>query len=91
MSEVYASAPIAGRAPLYASKPLSAAPGGARRLVLLATRATLFVQVQEFLCRMPFLCKAPSSEESANHQFRSGGGCRCSAIACVFEARARTA
>ena len=21
---------------------------------------------------MPFLCKAPSSEESANHQFRSG-------------------
>ena len=33
-------------------------PGVPRRLVLLATRATLFVQVQEFLCRMPFLCKA---------------------------------
>src|SRR5215813_6737300 len=28
-----------------------------------ATRAiaTLFVQVQEFLCRMPFLCKAPDT------------------------------
>ena len=34
--------------------------GGARALVLLATRATLFVQIQEFLCRMPFLCKAPA-------------------------------
>jgi hypothetical protein len=32
--------------------------GSARRLVLLATRTTLFVQVQEFLCRIPFLCKA---------------------------------
>ena len=76
MSEFYASAPIAGRAPLYASKPLSAAPGGARRLVLLATRATLFVQVQEFLCRMPFLCKFYAKlmePEERSGEVRGGG------------------
>ena len=64
MSEFYASAPIAGRAPLYASKPLSAAPGGARRLVLLATRAALFVQVQEFFAECPF-CAKPAARREA--------------------------